>query len=240
MYLAGCHTREQTVTKQPPLYMLESFFYIKPWQIQIMPMLKGFLLDSGAFSFLNGGKSPNYDDYLDRYIEFVRRYNVDRFFELDLDSIVGYAAVLEMRKKLEAKTGKKCIPVWHKSRGYNEFIRMCDNYSYVAIGGIVTKEIQKEQYSVLPKLITEAHKRGCMIHGLGFTSLSHLQDCHFDSVDSTSWLSGSRYGHVYSFNGQTLTSKTPPKGKRTVHYTHIDEHNLAEWLKYQRYAETHL
>lgn len=240
VYLAGCHSREMAFVNQSPRFMLESFFYIKPWQVESIPLLEGFLLDSGAFSFMNGKKAVNFGDYLERYAAFVCNHNIERFFELDLDSIVGYDTVLQMRKRLETKTGRKPIPVWHKSRGYDEFLRMCDDYEYVAIGGIVTKEIAKEQYPMLPQLISEAHKRGCMIHGLGFTSLSHLQSCHFDSVDSTSWLAGSRYGQVYSFDGRTLTSKTPPKGKKTVHFTKIDEHNITEWLKFQRYAETHL
>ena len=117
---------------------------------------------------------------------------------------------------------------------------MCEEYDYVAIGGIVTKEITKEQYSFLPWFINEAHKRGCKIHGLGFTDTNLLQKYHFDSVDSTAWLSGSRFGHVYYFDNGVMKNKTPPKGKKTVHYKLIDEQNVNEWLKFQRYAENNL
>ena len=36
-------------------------------------------------------------------------------------TIIDAFKVKEIRKKIEEKTGKKCIPVWHKSRGIEEF-----------------------------------------------------------------------------------------------------------------------
>lgn len=202
--------------------------------------MKMFLLDSGAFTFMNGKGTAEFEEYLSKYIEFIRKHDIRYFFELDVDSVVGYEKVKEYRKRLEAETEKKCIPVWHKSRGKEEFLKMCDEYDYVAIGGIVTKEISREQYPFFLWFINEAHKRSCKIHGLGFTDTNKLQDYKFDSVDSTAWLSGSRYGHVYYFDSGVMKSKTPPKGKKTVHYKLIDEQNINEWLKFQRYADKNL
>ena len=200
-----------------------------------------FLLDSGAFTFMNSQKGKiDFDEYLTRYINFINKYDIKYFFELDVDSIVGYEKVKQLRKRLENETGKKCIPVWHKSRGKEEYLKMCEEYDYVAIGGIVTKEITKEQYSFFPWFINEAHKRGCKIHGLGFTDTNLLQKYHFDSVDSTAWLSGSRFEHVYYFDNGVMKNKTPQRDKKTVHYKLIDEQNVNEWLKFQRYAEVNL
>ena len=74
-----------------------------------------FLLDSGAFTFMHGieasSKPVDWDGYLSRYIDFINRNNVQHFFELDVDSIVGYDAVKRMRARLEAETGKQSIPV---------------------------------------------------------------------------------------------------------------------------------
>ena len=240
IFLAGTCTREKAFIGKNIDYMLESFFYVLPWQIERIPNMKMFLLDSGAFTFMNGTGNANFDEYLTRYINFINKYDIKYFFELDVDSIVGYEKVKQLRKRLENETGKKCIPVWHKSRGKEEYLKMCEEYDYVAIGGIVTKEIPRKQYSFFPWFINEAHKRGCKIHGLGFTDTNLLQKYHFDSVDSTAWLSGSRFGHVYYFDNGVMKNKTPPKGKKTVHYKLIDEQNVNEWLKYQRYAENNL
>ncbi len=240
VFLAGTNSRDYAFADKNVDYILESFFYVLPWQIERIPDMKMFLLDSGAFTFMSGTGTTDFDGYLTRYIDFINNYDIKYFFELDVDSVVGYEKVKEYRKRLEQETGKKPIPVWHKSRGKTEFLKMCDEYDYVAIGGIVTKEITKEQYPCFPWFISEAHKRGCRIHGLGFTDTNLLPKYHFDSVDSTAWLSGSRYGHVYYFDGKTMKSQTPPKGMKTVHYKQLDDHNINEWLKYQRYAAENL
>lgn len=119
--LAGTFPAEKIVKEYRPEYVLESFFYIRPWQIEEIPKWKMFLLDSGAFTFMHGieasSKPVDWDGYLSRYIDFINRNDVQHFFELDVDSIVGYDAVKRMRARLEAETGKQSIPVWHRSRG---------------------------------------------------------------------------------------------------------------------------
>jgi hypothetical protein len=172
--------------------------------------------------------------------ELINRNKVEKFFELDIDSVVGYDRVLEFRSKLEKLTNKPVIPVWHTSRGIENYKRMCDEYSYVAIGGIVSKEIKPEHYKALPVMIKEAHKRNAKIHGLGFTSLEWLPKCPFDSVDSTAWTTGNRFGFVYQFNGKTMIKHDVPKGKRLADSRKVAEINYLEWIKFQKYAEKHL
>ena len=83
--------------------------------------------------------------------------------------------MLEYRKRLERLTNKQVIPVWHKSRGAGDFKKMCDEYDYVAIGGIVSKEIKPEQYGVTNSRTT---------HKAKIRALRYNGKCHFDSVDS--------------------------------------------------------
>lgn len=85
----------------------------------------------------------NWDEYLERYADFIVRNNVKKFFELDIDSIVGYEKVLQFRNKLEKLTNRPCIPVWHENRGKDEFIRMSQQYSYVSIGSGDTKKNER-------------------------------------------------------------------------------------------------
>lgn len=219
-------------------YCLESFYYANKNTEKMIPLLKGFLLDSGAFTFFSAkNKNIIWEEYVDRYADFINRNKVNHFFELDIDKLVGYDNVLKLRKRLEDKTGKQCIPVWHKSRGKEQFLQMCEEYRYVAIGGIVSKEINPNQYPIFTYLINEAHKKGAKIHGLGFTNLKGLEKYHFDSVDSTAWTTGNRFGGVYQFDGKTLIKHAKPKGCRMVHYTKVASHNFEQWIKFQKYAE---
>ena len=222
------------------IYALESFYYADKRIEKYIPLMKDFLLDSGAFTFFSSGKTVNWEEYVDKYADFINRNNVKHFFELDIDKLIGYENVLKLRKRLELETGKQCIPVWHKPRGKEEFLKMCDEYKYVALGGIASKEISTQQYSVFPYLINEAHKRGAKIHGLGFTSLNGIQKYKFDTVDSTSWLSGDRFGCLYKFNGKTLEKIPKRPGKRLKDYKQITKYNFLEWKKFQQYADKYL
>lgn len=223
-------------------FILESFYYCDADTERLLPYFGDFLLDSGAFTFMQGNHNGviDWEDYIERYADFINRNNIEKFFELDIDSVVGYSKVLEYRRKLERLTNKPCIPVWHKSRGGDEFIKMCDEYDYAAIGGIVAKEIKPEQYGAFPMMINQAHQRKCKLHGLGFTALNWLKKCHFDSVDSTAWTTGNRFGYVYRFNGKTMEKTEVPKGKRIGDSRKLALINYTEWIKFQKYAETHL
>lgn len=221
--------------------ILTSFYYADEWTEKMIPYFKNFLLDSGAFTFFSSGKTVDWDEYLKRYAGFIRRNNVEHFFELDIDVLVGYEKVIYFRKKLEDMTGKPCIPVWHKSRGKEEFLKMCEDYRYVAVGGIVTKEITRKEYPIFTYLIKEAHKRHAKIHGLGFTNLTGIKQYHFDSVDSTAWVSGNRFGHVYKFNGSSMEKHDKPKGCRLSNGGRdVAFHNFKEWAKFCEYAEKYL
>ena len=101
--------------------ILESFYYIADWQTRNIHNFKSFMLDSGAFTFVYGSKvDVDIAEYFDKYKQFVKHNDIDLFFELDIDEMVGYDEVLRYRKELERFTGKQCIPVWHINRGKEE------------------------------------------------------------------------------------------------------------------------
>lgn len=195
-------------------FVLESYYYASLKTLKYLPFYKDFLLDSGAFTFFSSGKVVDWEKYVEEYAKFIVDNNIKKFFELDIDVLVGYPYVKSLRKKLEYLTGQKCIPVWHKSRGLDDFIELCNEYSYVAVGGIVSKEITQDEYELFSYLINEAHKRGVKVHGLGFTNLEGMKKYHFDSVDSTSWTTGNRFGAIYKFNGKTMEKVNKKQGQR--------------------------
>ena len=197
------------------------------------------MLDSGAFTYINGrdGRDVDWMGYARRYAEYVRDHDIENYLELDVDSIIGYDNVRRLRQEIESITHRPSIPVWHKSRGIDEFRRMCDEYDYVAIGGIVSREIRPAEYRALPTMVREAHRHGTKVHGLGFTNMSWLPRCHFDSVDSSTWTCG-RWGQAIRFNGKRIVPIEKPTGCKTTYNVWIN--NFLEFLKFQRYAETNL
>lgn len=219
---------DQTIAHR--VNLLESFYYVADWQTRNIHNFKSFMLDSGAYTFKNKSKAvADWDDYLRRYIDYINRYDVSLFFELDIDSIIGYSNVIKLRHTLETETGKKCIPVWHRSRGKEEWLHMCNEYDYVAVGGIAGAEgASIEPY--LPWMTREAHKRGTLVHGLGFTHLNSLKKVGFDSVDSTAWLYGNLAGLIYYWSGSSMIKVKRPRSKKMKSKA-VARHNFVEWVR---------
>lgn len=218
-------------------YRLESYHYISNQERKRVTEYKDFILDSGAFTYLNGADGNiNWDKYVENYAAFINKYGVKNFIELDIDPIVGIKEVERLRSKLEQLTDKKSIPVWHKSRGKDYWLKMVREYNYVAIGGIVTREIKPSEYKYFHWLLAEAKKQNCKVHGLGFTNLKGLEEYDFYSVDSTSWLSGNRFGSIYKFNGKTLLKFDKPVGMR-VKTNETAQNNFYEWVKFANHKE---
>ena len=137
-------------------------------------------------------------------------------------------------------TGKQCIPVWHKIRGLDEYKKMCDEYPYVAVGASGKNEDSawvKTHPDLLRQLVRMAHSKNAKIHGLGYTNLKLLPTMHFDSVDSTTWTIGSRYGCLCKFDGKSIKKSRAPEGKRLIGDMKVTLINYVEWIKYQQYME---
>ena len=232
---SGVYESTRPILQDIP-YLLESFYYFRDFQKPLIHNADLFLLDSGAFTFMNTVKgNVNWNDYIDKYISFINKNGVQHYFELDIDVIVGYEEVKRIRAKIERETGVKSIPVWHKSRGIEEYKRLVNEYEYISIGGIVTKEIKKEEYPLLKKIVQYAYDRGTKVHGLGFTP-KDVGQYKFYSVDSTSWKSSRRFGSMYKFDGKEIKVITPKKhGTKRDKQKEIEIITVKEWIKYQKY-----
>lgn len=242
VFLAGTfgEVKHTDILKDSP-YLLESFYYVSPWQYNLLKSRDMFFLDSGAFTFFSADRQIDWGEYIERYIAFINEHDVRYFFELDIDSIIGYDKVKKYRYRIEKQTNKQCIPVWHKSRGIDEYKRLADEYSYIAVGGIVSREIKPKEYKFLPSLIREAHRRDAKVHGMGFTNIKLFDRIRFDSVDSTRW-NCARFGRLEYFDGKSI--KTVDKRGQGVRLktkeTDVTGFTLTEWIKFQKYADTHL
>lgn len=210
--------------------------------------IDNFLLDSGAFTFMNTKDNiakKELEVYCEKYIQFINKYDIKYFFEMDVDSIFGIEYVEYLRNIIEQKTNKKCIPVWHANRGIEYWKQMCDNYDYIAIGGLVTGKtnLSKQKIELIKKLTSFARNKNVKVHGLGFTSIKQLNLIPFYSVDSTSWIKSIAFrADLYKFNNKThqlKCFKIPNNNtNKRINFGNCLRHNFNEWLKYQRYMDT--
>lgn len=222
-------------------YCLTSFYYVKDNTNSIQLIINKnkkdtFLLDSGAFTLFSHDQSNvDFDDYLRKYINFINKYDIKRFIELDIDAVVGYPKVLKMRELLEKETGKQCVPVWHKSRGMQAYKDIVARYKYICIGGLGNKEIKKKEYPKVKKMVAYANQHQTNVHGLAFTRKDAF-NYGFYSVDSSSWSAGTRFGQAHKFSNGQIVPTFRKKGQR-ANEQKVFLNNYLEWLKYQRYVD---
>ena len=178
---------------------LMSYYYIKTGLDEaeyIRDNSELVLIDSGAHSFQKGAK-VDWLSYTEKYAQFIEgfdRPNVVGYFEMDVDNVIGYEKVLELREILES-VSDKIIPVWHKNRGIADYKKMCQDHAgkVVAITGFKNEDIRDEQYLSFLKY---AKGYECKVHCLGMTRTKVLDKVPFDYVDSSSWKQNAVYGRV--------------------------------------------
>lgn len=219
--------------------ILESFYYMTDRVSKHIPNCEKFMMDSGAFTFIERKKSiDNLDDYIKQYCDFINNYKIDLFFEMDIDDIIGYREVLKLRNRIEQLTNKQPIPVYHFDRSVSDFEKECIDYKYVAYGGIAkTRSVDHEQ---LNQFIEIAHSHNTNIHCLGYTNMKGLTQHKFDSVDSSSWSMTTAFGRVVEFDETNLIHRLQKPNNCRLISKVGSKWNFREWVKFQKYAKYYL
>ncbi len=240
LYLAGIEGHKNIVFEEKPKYVLYSYIYRNDDCLRYVKSehCKSFILDSGAFTFMNTGKKIDFKEYAEQYAKYVKENNITNYIELDLYNIIGIKETEELRKILISITGRKPIPVFHRSCEKEYFHKLINEFEYIAIGGIAKKDIKRNEYKYFDYFINEAHKKNVKIHGLGLTSQKAMKRYKFDSIDSTTWIGG-RFGDVYYYeNGNMKVYKK--KNSRLKSTAEANKFCLNQWIKFQRYADRYL
>lgn len=215
---------------------LMSFFYMrtkKGLPEYVRDHSEEIMIDSGAHSFQKG-THVDWDKWTEEYSDFIRRFDqpkVRGYFEMDVDNVIGFDKVLQLRRRLETVTDK-IIPVWHKNRGIDGFKQMCEEYAgkIVAVTGFKNEDIQDHQYLMFLKY---AHSKGCKVHCLGMTRKEILDRVPFDFTDSTSWAHNVLYGKIRN-RKVTVQYSSEERGKAYVQsYIEAKERQEYYYKKWQ-------
>lgn len=220
---------------------LVSFYYIQKERTGLsnfkmaLQVCDKLLVDSGAHSFQKGVR-VEWDEYTRQYSEFIEKYDNPKiigFFEMDVDNVIGYEKVLQLREILEAKTNK-IIPVWHKNRGIPEFKKMCkeSKSNIVAVTGFKNEDIRDDQYAAFLKY---AWKCGKKLHCLGMTRIKVLDKVPFDYVDSSSWKMGAAFGVMKEWSARRRKLITVPNTKNKFTAERMLYKNLMAYIEMTRF-----
>lgn len=67
LFLAGTYAKQYAQVRASSAYCLDSFFEVKQNALSDCRRFKDYILDSGAFTFMNSGKKVDWDQYVVQY-----------------------------------------------------------------------------------------------------------------------------------------------------------------------------
>jgi len=200
-----------------PKNTLWSYFYLKSkedWRLkQLFDYLRHHkikvFIDSGAFSLFGSQKKETFRENWEQALHFTRDFilflekwwdYIDCFAEMDLDTIIGYEKVLELRNMFPKKMRSKMMPVFHpETRDFKIWQQECNDFPYVALGSCAKGN---SDFYYQEKL-NYSHKIGTKVHGFALVNTDILAKFPFYSADSSSWLAANRWGSVFLFDKNT-------------------------------------
>ena len=251
LYLSGVlekmHSKGYDIEKHINLnecHILQSFVYAKDADAERYKDCKSFMMDSGAFTLMmSKTKAKNFDivKFTKDYGNFVKKYDIDNFVELDVDGIYGIPTYLDTLHRLQDITGKDPVRVFHGWRGKDYFQELVKQKDRICLGGVAVGLSRKQSFNYFNWFIDEAHRNNCKIHGLAVTSDKFLRRFNFDSVDSSTWSFSVRGGWIYRFDGSGLSvypgSEGCKDGER-ISDPYCLGYALKEWVKYSKYLDS--
>jgi len=197
-----------------------SFFYVSKKKT-LREVLAGvgftypirLMVDSGVFSLIEGMKrgaigEVDFEAYAQTYYEWLKANasHITTCVNLDLDAIVGCKKVDDWNERyfydIEKNHGIEVAYVWHKERTRADFLRFCRQYRYIAFSAKLDKGFN---LSLANSWVRKAADYGTKVHGLAMTRWDALKRTPYYSCDSTTWLSGTRYG-ITAFKHPTAPS----------------------------------
>lgn len=156
------------------------------------------IIDSGAFTAWNTGKKIELDDYC-KFLDKIQDLHPFKAVQLDVfgDPEKSYKNFLIMKDR-----GYDVMPVFTRGESLERLEELYKHTDYIMFGGIVIGGKNKNY----AKWFLERNK-GRKCHWLGFVKMDFIKKYKPESVDSSSWLSGGRFGNLglYAGNGNLAT-----------------------------------
>jgi hypothetical protein len=170
--------------------------------VSVIDLRPRVIIDSGAFTAWTSGKQINPRDYAEWALDFRARWEhkMKSLYFMNLDVIGDQDATWENQSLLES-LGLNPIPIVTFGADKSHLTRALDNYSYIALGGLVPwirqkAKLQKWLDFCFSVVMEKYRASGIMpkVHLLGVTTDWVLKRYPCYSSDSSSWVTCLRFG----------------------------------------------
>lgn len=187
---------------EPKLCELRSYFELRSFTGHTIPRFGNpFFLDSGAFSAYSQGVPVT----LEEYGNFLLKHKdqIDHYCNLDeipraqtQEEVLRAAEVTLQNQKYLESLGLNPVPVFHKNEPWEYLEMYIEKYDYICLGGLYGDIDQHLSKCWSKYLLNQDGTAKRKIHGFGMTTLRHLFEYPWYSVDSSTWLVHSKYGII--------------------------------------------
>jgi len=200
------------------LKLLVSYAYMTPTMLRVVQDSSEhvrWLLDSGAFTANEQGKTISLNEYAD----FIQEHGHHFWQAISLDKICD-GVVTDQNYQYMKLRGLSPMPVittdMHVDR-VNEYVAGGATHFCVA-GGVTWPS---EKYGPRLTAIRERAGPDVWLHGLGFTRGMQVARTAINSVDSSTWLSGKRWGQLQWFEAAKGVKNTDWKTVRRSKWVNL-------------------
>lgn len=200
LYFAGTEVRvyAELLKASGVQSILQSAFYLNYRHQPNELGFENYVLDSGGFTARKQGAQIDVKDYAD----FLNQHQIKTAFNLDT---LDVEETLFNQQYLEDNSKSYIIPVYHYSDFVSEKYRSLidtyvEKYPYISLGGTAegSTAITKNKLRFFDYCFLRTRDK-VRVHGLAVTAQRLMMRYPWYSVDSTSWLSGERYGQWRDF-----------------------------------------
>lgn len=170
--------------------------------------------DSGLFTLMFGSQKEAKKDkalinrWYDGLVEFTLAHGQPvTCVEVDCQKLLGPSEAWEFRERLrrDLPASNRIINVFHLEDGSKGLDRMIEYSDYIAISVPELRFAGKKAHVPALARYIKNKKPTIDLHLLGCTEISLLKECSFaTSADSTSWISGKRFGFLKGRHIRTL------------------------------------
>lgn len=167
-------------------------------RIRGLPYPTRILIDSGAFTAWNTGKTVTLDGYCNALDTLP--LTAWRYFALD---VVGDAAGTKRNLDEMLRRGYKPSPVLTPTESVDEIEQLYSVNDFVGIATYKPRRYKADQQVRLVNIMAKVNGR--MAHLLGLTSMDWVKLHRPYSVDSSTWLNGRKYGSMRLYVGRGRT-----------------------------------
>lgn len=165
-----------------------------------------------------------FDDFAQRYAEFLRVYDnlFDIAVDLDVDQFLGLSVAEEYYQLLcERTNSQKIMRVWHSfGRNWDDWVEWCKSkkYAWLALEG---PDQHNRDTKLYRRLISVAHQYGVNVHVLAVTTPSFLACTPVDTCDSSTYTVGGRWARLLMPNGVDVLMGNSYKAYYKQHYDNL-------------------